>query len=63
MLATVWFREFEQENSTGEIVDICEAEGDEGGGELVGDDLDIEGGEALFHVGCVVGCAVAAEVW
>lgn len=33
------FREFNQEDLRGEVVDIGDAEGDEGNGELVGDDL------------------------
>lgn len=47
----VGFGEFQQEDARGEVVDVGEAEGDEGGGELVGDDFDIERGEALFHCG------------
>ena len=45
----VGFGEFQQEDARGEVVDVGEAEGDEGGGELVGDDLD---GRVL---GCVMG--------
>lgn len=45
----VWFGEFEQEDAGGKVVDVGEAEGDELGGEFVGDDLHVEGGEALFH--------------
>ena len=40
MFAALWFGEFEEEDAGGEVVDIGEAEGDEGGGEFVGDDLE-----------------------
>lgn len=39
LLAVFGFGEFEEEDARGEVVDVGEAEGDEGGGELVGDDL------------------------
>lgn len=48
LLAALGFGEFEEEDAGGEVVDVGEAEGDEGGGELVGDDLD----------GRVLGCGM-----
>jgi hypothetical protein len=39
LLAALGFGEFEEEDAGGEVVDVGEAEGNEGGGELVGDDL------------------------
>ena len=40
LFAALGFGEFEEENARGEVVDVGEAEGDELGGELVGDDLE-----------------------
>lgn len=37
------FSEFKEEDARGEIVDVGDAEGDEGGGEFGGDDADVEG--------------------
>lgn len=45
----VRFGELEQEDARGEVVDVGQAERDEGGGELVRDNADVEGREALLH--------------
>jgi hypothetical protein len=41
LFAALGFGEFEEEDAGGEVVDIGEAEGDEGCGEFVGDDLEV----------------------
>jgi len=51
LFAMVWFGELEEEDAGGEVVDVGQSQRDEAGGEFVGDDLDVEGGEALFHAG------------
>lgn len=39
LLTVLWFGELEEEDSRGEIIDVCETERDELGRELVSDDL------------------------
>jgi hypothetical protein len=53
LLAVLWFGEFEEEDARGEIVDVGETQGDEGGGEFVGDDL---GGLSRLVGGHWCGC-------
>ena len=50
-LAFAWTSEFEEEDAAGEVIDIGEAKGYEGGGKFGGDDVGVEGGEALLHCG------------
>lgn len=55
-------REFKEEDAGREVVDVGDAVADEGAAELGGDDLDVEGGEALFHDGSAGGRWVVGEV-
>lgn len=49
LFAVVGFGEFEHEDAGGEVVEVGEAEAGQGGGEFVGDNVHVEGGEALLH--------------
>lgn len=49
------FGELDQEDSRGEVEDVRASQREEGVGEFVGDDFDVEGGESLFGRHCAGG--------